>query len=53
MIDVFGKALIDTSRDVFAVSALLLGFQYLVLRQPIPPGSPTTRSAPGRSSSCR
>jgi len=29
-------ALLDTSRDVFAVSALLLGFQYLVLRQPIP-----------------
>ncbi len=29
-------ALIDTGRDVFAVSALLLGFQYLVLRQPIP-----------------
>ena len=29
-------ALIDTGRDVFAVSALLFGFQYLVLRQPIP-----------------
>ena len=30
------SALVDTGRDVFAVSALLLGFQYLVLRQPIP-----------------
>ena len=36
MIDGFIKALVDTGRDVFAVSALLFGFQYLVLRQPIP-----------------
>ena len=36
MIDGLLRALLDTSRDVFAVSALLLGFQYLVLRQPIP-----------------
>ena len=36
MIDGLATALIDTGRDVFAVSALLLGFQYLVLRQPIP-----------------
>ena len=36
MIDGLTTALIDTSRDVFAVSALLLGFQYLVLRQPLP-----------------
>jgi len=35
MIDGLATALIDTGRDVFAVSALLLGFQYLVLRQPI------------------
>jgi hypothetical protein len=36
MIEGLTSALIDTGRDVFAVSALLLGFQYLVLRQPIP-----------------
>ena len=36
MIDGLTTVLIDTSRDVFAVSALLLGFQYFVLRQPIP-----------------
>jgi hypothetical protein len=36
MIDGLVTALIDTSRDVFAVSALLLGFQYGVLRRPIP-----------------
>lgn len=36
MIEGLTAALIDTSRDVFAVSALLLGFQYGVLRQPIP-----------------
>ena len=36
MLDGFITALIDTGRDVFAVSALLFGFQYLVLRQPIP-----------------
>lgn len=36
MIDGLISALIDTGRDVFAVSALLIGFQYLVLRQPIP-----------------
>jgi len=36
VIDGLTTALIGTSRDVFAVSALLLGFQYLVLRQPIP-----------------
>ncbi len=36
MIDALTTALIDTGRDVFAVTALLLGFQYLVLRQPIP-----------------
>ena len=36
MIDGLATALLDTGRDVFAVSALLLGFQYLVLRQPIP-----------------
>jgi hypothetical protein len=36
MIEGLTTALIDTGRDVFAVSALLLGFQYLVLRQPIP-----------------
>jgi len=36
MIDVLTTALLDTSRDVFAVSALLFGFHYFVLRQPIP-----------------
>lgn len=36
MVDGLIAALLDTSRDVFAVSALLLGFQYFVLRQPIP-----------------
>ena len=36
MIDALSHALIDTGRDVLAVSALLIGFQYLVLRQPIP-----------------
>ena len=36
MIEGLTTALLDTSRDVFAVSALLLGFQYFVLRQPIP-----------------
>jgi hypothetical protein len=35
MIGALTSALIDTSRDVFAVSALLFGFQYLVLRRPI------------------
>ena len=36
MIDGLTTALLDTSRDVFAVSALLFGFHYFVLRQPIP-----------------
>ena len=36
MIEALSHALIDTGRDVLAVSALLIGFQYLVLRQPIP-----------------
>ena len=36
MIEGLTRALIDTGRDVLAVSALLIGFQYLVLRQPIP-----------------
>lgn len=36
MIDKLTEVLIATVRDVFAVSALLLGFQLLVLRQPIP-----------------
>lgn len=36
MIDALTAALVSTSRDVFAVTALLLGFQYFVLRQPIP-----------------
>ena len=36
MIEALSHALVDTGRDVLAVSALLIGFQYLVLRQPIP-----------------
>jgi hypothetical protein len=36
VIEALSHALIDTGRDVLAVSALLIGFQYLVLRQPIP-----------------
>lgn len=36
MIDALTKALLATVRDVAALSALLLGFQLLVLRQPIP-----------------
>lgn len=36
MIDALIKALLDTLRDVAALSALLLGFQLFVLRQPIP-----------------
>jgi hypothetical protein len=36
MIEALSRALLDTGRDVLAVSALLIGFQYLVLRQPIP-----------------
>ena len=36
MIEALSHALVDTSRDVFAVSALLISFQYLVLRQSIP-----------------
>jgi hypothetical protein len=36
MIASLTTALLDTSRDVFAVSALLFGFHYFVLRQPIP-----------------
>ncbi|MGD8440173.1 MAG: DUF1538 domain-containing protein [Holophagae bacterium] len=36
MIEALSHALLDTGRDVLAVSALLIGFQYLVLRQPIP-----------------
>jgi len=36
VIEALTHALIDTVRDVVAVSALLIGFQYLVLRQPIP-----------------
>ena len=30
------RVLVDTSRDVLAVSALLVGFQLFVLRRPIP-----------------
>jgi hypothetical protein len=36
VIDGLTKALLDTVRDVAALSALLLGFQLFVLRQPIP-----------------
>ena len=36
MIDTLIKSLLATSRDVIAVSALLLSFQLFVLRQPIP-----------------
>lgn len=36
MIEALSHALVDTGRDVLAVSALLVSFQYLVLRQPIP-----------------
>ncbi len=36
MIDGLTGALLATARDVFAVTALLLGFQYFVLRKPIP-----------------
>lgn len=36
MIDGLSAALLATVRDVFAVSALLLGFQLFVLRRPIP-----------------
>ena len=36
MIDGLTTALLATSRDVFAVTALLLGFQLFVLRRPIP-----------------
>jgi hypothetical protein len=36
VIEALSHALVDTGRDVLAVSALLIGFQYLVLRQPIP-----------------
>ena len=36
MIEGLTRALLATLRDVFAVSALLLSFQFLVLRQPIP-----------------
>ncbi|MCP3978990.1 MAG: DUF1538 domain-containing protein [bacterium] len=36
MIDALTKALLATVRDVAALSALLLGFQLFVLRQPIP-----------------
>ena len=36
MLEGLTKALLDTSRDVFAVSALLLSFQLFVLRKPIP-----------------
>ena len=36
MIDGLTDALLATLRDVFAVSALLLGFQLFVLRQPVP-----------------
>ena len=36
MIEALSHALVDTGRDVLAVSALLISFQYLVLRQPIP-----------------
>ena len=36
MIDALSKALLATLRDVAALSALLLGFQLFVLRQPIP-----------------
>jgi hypothetical protein len=36
VIEALSHALLDTGRDVLAVSALLIGFQYLVLRQPIP-----------------
>jgi len=36
VIDGLTNALLATFRDVFAVSALLLGFKVLVLRQPIP-----------------
>lgn len=34
--DVLTKALLATCRDLLAVSVLLLGFQFFVLRQPIP-----------------
>jgi hypothetical protein len=36
VIEALSHALVDTGRDVVAVSALLIGFQYLVLRRPIP-----------------
>jgi len=36
VIDGLTTALLATSRDVFAVTALLLGFQFFVLRKPIP-----------------
>jgi hypothetical protein len=36
MIETLVDALLATARDVVAVSALLIGFQLLVLRQPIP-----------------
>jgi hypothetical protein len=36
VIEALSHALVDTGRDVLAVSALLIGFQYLVLRKPIP-----------------
>jgi hypothetical protein len=36
VIEALSHALLDTGRDVLAVSALLISFQYLVLRQPIP-----------------
>lgn len=36
MINSLTGALLATARDVFAVTALLLGFQYFVLRKPIP-----------------
>jgi len=36
MIDGLTTALLATGRDVFAVTALLVGFQLFVLRQPIP-----------------
>ncbi len=36
MIDGLTTALLATGRDVFAVTALLVGFQLFVLRRPIP-----------------
>jgi hypothetical protein len=36
LIEGLTRALLATARDVLAVSALLLGFQFLVLRQPVP-----------------